>query len=35
MGMQTEMENINFKGEKRVRKMEINPLGNCTAGEIN
>jgi hypothetical protein len=22
-----EMENINFKGEKRVRKMEINPLG--------
>jgi hypothetical protein len=21
------MENINFKGEKKVRKMEINPLG--------
>ena len=25
--MEREMENINFKGEKRVRKMEINPLG--------
>jgi hypothetical protein len=22
-----EMENIDFKGEKRARKMEINPLG--------
>jgi hypothetical protein len=25
--MQMEMENIDFKGEKRARKMEINPLG--------
>jgi hypothetical protein len=22
-----EMENINFKGKKRARRMEINPLG--------